>query len=201
MTYQAHFGRVDIAVLDFSKAFDTVPHNRLLTKLKHYGIAGNTLPWIREFLTNRTQRVLIHDSRLVSVRSGVPQGTVLGPLLLLAFINDLPHHVQSQIRLFADDCLLYRPICDVSDSVALQRALSSLESWSEASILRSAMSYQPFFYQLDGCILKHVSNHPYIGVELSECLTFSVHIANTFYRQFCMPEAWLPAAKLKTLST
>ena len=127
---QAHFGRVDIAVLDFSKAFDTVPHNRLLTKLKHY---GNTLPWIREFLTNRTQRVLVHGSPLVSVRSGVPQGTVLGPLLLLAFINDLPHHVQSQIRLFADDCLLYRPICYVSDSVALQRDLSSLESWSEAS--------------------------------------------------------------------
>ena len=56
---QANFGRVDIAVLDFSKAFDTVPHNRLLTKLKHYGIAGNTLTWIREFLTNRTQRVLV----------------------------------------------------------------------------------------------------------------------------------------------
>ena len=130
--------KLDIAVLDFSKAFDTVPHNRLLTKLKHYGIAGNTLSWIRAFLTNRTQRVLVegYGSRLVSVRSRVPQGTVLGPLLFLAFINDLPHHVQSQIRLFADDCLLYRPICDVSDSVALQRDLSSLESWSEAWGLR-----------------------------------------------------------------
>ena len=115
---QANFDRVDIAVLDFSKAFDTVPHNRLLTKLKHYVIAGNTLSWIREFLTNRTQRVLVegHGSRLVSVRSGVPQGTVLGPLLWLAHINELPHHVQSQVRLFADVCLLYRPICDVSDS-------------------------------------------------------------------------------------
>ena len=100
---------ITVHVLDFSKPFDTV-------------------------LTNRTQRVLVegHGSRLVSVRSGVLQGTVLGPLLFLAFINDLPHHVQSQIRLFADDYLLYRPICDVSDSVALQRDLSSLESWSEA---------------------------------------------------------------------
>ena len=96
------------------------------------------MTWIREFLTNRTHRVLVegHGSRLVSVRSGVPQGTVLGSLLFLAFINDLPHHVQSQIRMFADDCLLYRPICDVTDSVALQRDLSSIESWSEAWGLR-----------------------------------------------------------------
>ena len=125
---QANFGRVDIAVQYFSKAFDTVPHIRLLIKLKHCGIAGNTLPWIREFLTKCTRRVLVegHGSRLVSVRSGVPQGTVLGPLLFLGFINDLPHHVQFQIRLFADDCLLYRSICDVSDSVALQRDFSSI---------------------------------------------------------------------------
>ena len=129
---------MDIAVLDFSKAFDTVPHNRLLTKLKHYGVAGNTLSWIRAFLTNRTQRVLVEGcgSRLVSVRSGVPQGTVLYPFSFLAFINDLPHHVQSHIRLFADDYLLYRPICDVSYSVALQRGLSSFESWSETWGLR-----------------------------------------------------------------
>ena len=81
---------------------------------------------------------------------------------------------------------LYRPICDVSDSVALQRDLSSIESWSEAGGLRFniqkcniiSTGKRPFFYQLDGCILKHVSNHPYLGVELSESLTFSVHVAN-----------------------
>ena len=132
---------------------------------------------------------LITNLHALSVAIHVPpntQGTVLGPLLLFAFINDLPHYVQSQIRLFADDCLLYRPIYDVSDSVALQKDLSSLESWSEAwaliprrtIIISTGKEARPFFYQLDGCILKHVSNHPYLGIELSDCLTFSAHIAN-----------------------
>ena len=106
----------------------------------------------------------------------------------ITFINDLPHHVHSQIRLFADDCLLYRPICDVSDSVALHRDLSYLESWSEArglrfntqksNIISTGKKPRPFFNQLDGCILKHVSNHHYLGVELSDSLTFSSDIAN-----------------------
>ena len=95
-----------VVVLDFNKAFDVVPHQRLLHKLDHYGIRRTTLNWMQNFLTNRTQKVVVDgsSSEPARVRSGVTQGTVLGPLLFLTFINDLPSTVSSQVRLFADDC-------------------------------------------------------------------------------------------------
>ena len=93
--------------MDFSKAFDVVPHQRLSHKLDHYGIRGTTLNWIQNFLTNSTQKVVVDGSSSESarLRSGVPQGTVLGPLLFLTYINDLPSTASSQARLFADDCM------------------------------------------------------------------------------------------------
>ena len=104
--------QVDMIILDFSKAFDTVPHNRLLNKLDRYGIRNKTHTWISNFLKYRKQRVVIggEHSTWTQVMSGVPQGTVLGPLLFLTYINDLPNHIHSSIRLFADDCVLYREI-------------------------------------------------------------------------------------------
>jgi len=123
----------DLAVLDFSKAFDKVPHSRLLAKLNHYGIRGNTLTWIQAFLSNRSQRVIVDGatSEPAPVTSGVPQGSVLGPTLFLAFINDLPLHVQSRSRLFADDCVIYREINSSSDSLTLQQDLHSLAKWEQ----------------------------------------------------------------------
>ena len=117
--------QTDVVVLDFSKAFDVVPHQRLLHKLDHYGIRGTTLNWIQNFLTNRTQKVVVDGSSSESarVKSGVPQDTVLRPLLFLTYINDLPSTSSSQIRLFADDCLLYRPIKCRADQEKLQRDL------------------------------------------------------------------------------
>jgi hypothetical protein len=99
--------QVDLVILDFSKALDTVPHRKLLHKL-NYGIHGNILKWISSFLTDLQQRVVVEGemSSKCTVDSGVLQGTVHGPLLFLCHINDLPRSVSSQVRLFADDCLL-----------------------------------------------------------------------------------------------
>ena len=97
-----------IAVLDFYKAFDTVPHDGLLCKLKHYGIDNKIWTWISNSLQ---QRVVVDgiQSDLVIVDSGVPQGTVLDPILFLLHINNLPSVISSKVRLFevfADDCLV-----------------------------------------------------------------------------------------------
>ena len=107
--------------LNFVKAFDSVPHELLLLKADYYGICNKTNIWFRSFLTGRSQRVVISGSASSwsPVVSGVPQGTVLGLILFLMFINDLPTNITSGIKLLADDCVLYHPINSVSDHFGL----------------------------------------------------------------------------------
>ena len=124
--------QIDIAILNFSKAFDTVPHDKLLHKLRQYGIRGPLHTWLSHFLTERKMRTIVEgkQSEETSVDSGVPQGTVLGPIMFLCHINDLPDAVTSSVRLFADDCLLYRNIKHQEDHLKLQKDLENLEHWA-----------------------------------------------------------------------
>jgi hypothetical protein len=124
----------DVVLLDFSKAFDSVPHERLLLKLERHGIDDSLLLWFRNFLTNRKQRVAIRGtySSWTHVKSGVPQGTILGPILFLIYINDISTRAASQIKLYADDTKLYREICDKTlDVQILQADLTHLQDWSK----------------------------------------------------------------------
>ena len=110
------------------RTWDKVPHTRLLQKLDHW---NKRHIWIKDFLPSHTQQVVLKGSFSATspVTSGVPQCSVLGPLLFIAYINDLPFKVQSTTRLFADDCLLYRTIRSPDDSRQLQHDLDSLQSW------------------------------------------------------------------------
>lgn len=126
-------GQADLIIMDFSKAFDSVPHLCLLMKLCHMGIRNNAVKWIESFnrqLTNHHQQVVLEgaSSNRAKVSSGVPQGTVLGPLLFLAYINDLPSKVHS-VGLFADDCILYNRVQFMEDSERLQQDLDALVKW------------------------------------------------------------------------
>ena len=121
--------------LDFSKAFDSVNHSKLIEKLGYAGIGGTLLAWFNNYLEGRLQRVVINGahSDLLPVTSGVPQGSILGPLLFVIFINDMPSCVSpvTRIALFADDAKLYRTISSTDDQVALQNDLNALNNWSK----------------------------------------------------------------------
>ena len=185
--------QTDLFILDFQKAFDTVPHERLLDKLHYYGIHGQTHQWIRTWLTQRTQSVVINGDKSdsVPVLSGVPQGTVLGPLMFLLYINDIGKNIVSNIKLFADDCLLYKSINSQKDAEILQEDLNSLIRWSErwqmnfnikkCYELKITRKLSPLVhgYNIKGVALKPVDEHPYLGVHLSKDLRWNVNVAET----------------------
>ena len=124
---------VDIMYLDFSKAFDKVDHGILLRNLRNVGISGKTGKWILNFLANRNQQVIVNQdiSKKSKVTSGVPQGSVLGPLLFLSMINDIIDGIQSNVSLFADDTRIGKSISSEEFGEKLQEDLNKLYSWQE----------------------------------------------------------------------
>ena len=132
-------GVIDTIYCDFQKAFDTVPHQRLICLLSHYGIKDPLLPWIRDFLTNRKQQVQVNGnkSNIYDVLSGVPQGSVLGPVLFIIFINSMVEMSENaEIFLYADDLKVFKEIITVENAEALQEELDTLYDWSTYSLFR-----------------------------------------------------------------
>jgi hypothetical protein len=182
---------VDVIYLDFAKAFDSVPHRRLLMKLESYGIRGNVLGWIEAFLIGRKQRVSIKGatSDWLEVISGVPQGSVLGPVLFICFINDMPEVVKNFIRIFADDTKIFSRVMSDEEHVGLQRDLDELLKWSEkwqlkfnakkCSTLHLGFYNQHRNYTVkkedEETVLATTKCEKDLGVHIDPSLSFSIH--------------------------
>ena len=185
-------GQTDVLLLDFSKAFDKVPHQRLAVKLRHYGIDGRTLNWIQGFLSGREQCVVVNSSHSswMPVRSGVPQGSVLGPTLFLIYINDIADEVNSTMRLFADDSILYREVKGTEDQEQLQQDLNTVFAWadkwqmsfnaSKCQLLTITRKTKPKLhnYTVSNQLIERTYDHKYLGVTISSDLTWKKHIAS-----------------------
>ena len=198
-THDCHVGlfnrnNVDIVFINFSKAFDSIVFSKLLAKLEHCGIVGNLLKWISCFIHGRTQRVVL-DNCLFSVAdviSGVPQGSVLGPILFIMFINDVVSSScgNTNVKLFADDLKLYSIYNSTDWSLNLQQSVDQLVYWSNLwqlkininkchvlSIRNKSRTNTSFQYVLDGVSLSNVSNTSDLGVNIDCNLSFKSHIS------------------------
>lgn len=185
---------VDVIYLDFAKAFDSVPHVRLLRKLESFGITSHVSSWIQDFLVGRRQRVRINGnySDWAPVASGVPQGSVLGPVLFVLYINDLPDAVHSLCEMYADDTKMFSSVETEELRVKLQSDLDNLVNWADHWQLR---------FNADKCKVLHLGRnnpkHQYVmrkhgsedkvtlgttqvekdlGVHVDDELKFSIHI-------------------------
>ena len=129
---------LDVIYLDLANAFDSVPHRRLLLKLEAFGLSGKLLNWVGSFLCDRCQRVMAAGtgSEWTSVLSGVPHGLVLGPVLFVCYINDMPETVSSFIYMYADDTKIGRTVSNMEDSSRLQADLDQVQEWSDKWQLR-----------------------------------------------------------------
>ena len=151
--------QTDVIYLDFRKAFDSVPHNELLLKLWLFGITGNLWLWFKAYLTSRKQLVSVNHcfSTTLPVLSGVPQGSILGPLLFLIYVNDLQLSASSSsLLLFADDTKCFNMVYSPSDSLVLQQDLTSLFNWSN--------HWKLSFNELKCILIRFSASHPAVNV-------------------------------------
>ena len=185
---------VDVVYLDFAKAFDKVPIERLIEKCKGVGLGGKLLDWIHEWLVGREQRVVIngHHSSWEKVFSGVPQGSVLGPLLFLIYINDLDGAVNvsgTLLKKFADDTKLAMVVENDDDHARFQAALDNLNTWShdwqmlfnvsKCKIIHMGNKNSNYKYRMGGRVLDVVDSEKDVGVTIHKSLKPSLQCART----------------------
>ena len=175
--------------IDFAEAFDSVPHKRLLCKLEAYGVSGTLLNWFKAFLCDRRQRVVINGtaSDWAPVLSGVPQGSILGPLLFILYINDLLNNLQCNIKIFADDVAVYKSIITREDCDMLQHDLSSISLWCqdwqmnlqppkcEALCISNKKNLIYYNYHLCNNSLHWCTSTRYLGVIIDSKLNWNSH--------------------------
>ncbi len=182
---------IDTVYMDFQKAFDKVPHRRLLLKMQSYGLGTTLVNWVKDFLSNRKHCVNVNGTKSdwSNVSSGIPQGTVLGPTLFVLYINDMPDDIISQVYLFADDTKVFSPISKNTPPDILQEDLNRLTQWSEkwlllfhpekCKVLRIGnRTDPPYDYTINTTKLEHVRDEKDLGVIIDNSLKFQEHINN-----------------------
>jgi Reverse transcriptase (RNA-dependent DNA polymerase)/Endonuclease-reverse transcriptase len=186
--------KTDLVFLDYQKAFDKVPHNLLIKKLMDLQIQHPICKWIKEYLTDRVQRVVLEGitSEEINVSSGVPQGSVLGPLLFIIYINDISKNLQSNIGMYADDCVIYRVIQSPHDEEILQEDLNRIVDWAQnwhlplniakCKCMRTksgTVQENEVYYHINNQALEQVKIFKYLGIQICEDLRWNEHIEFT----------------------
>lgn len=185
---------IRLVFLDISKAFDKVWHRGLLAKLRAVGFSDNIVDWLSSYLNNRQQRVCLRGkvSSWKTINAGVPQGSILGPVLFLIFINDIVHDIRTNIRLFADDTMIYKIVHQPNlTAVELNLDLDTIKTWAKKwmvdfnpqktkSLIISKKKQQIFhpILSMEQMQIEEVSQHKHLGITISDSFTWTKHIEN-----------------------